>query len=63
MAVGGGFYAVGGYATGWCWLLGVLGWLARVTNLKAREMGFRITASHTEDIGKRVQKLARVFEG
>jgi len=34
-----------------------LGWLARVTNLKAREMGFRITASHTEDIASEVQKL------
>ncbi len=58
MAVGGGFYAVGGYATGLV-LVGLvcLGWLARVTNLKAREMGFRITASHTEDIASEVQKL------
>ena len=58
MAVGGGFYAVGGYAT--CLVLvGLvcLGWLARVTNLKAREMGFRVTASHTEDIASEVQKL------
>ncbi len=58
MAVGGGFYAVGGYAAGLV-LVGLvcLGWLARVTNLKAREMGFRITASHTEDIASEVQKL------
>jgi putative Mg2+ transporter-C (MgtC) family protein len=57
MAVGGGLYAVGGYATGLV-LFGliVLGWLARVTNLKAREMGFRITASHTEGIASEVQK-------
>jgi len=49
---------VGGYATGLV-LVGLvcLGWLARVTNLKAREMGFRITASHTEDIASEVQKL------
>jgi putative Mg2+ transporter-C (MgtC) family protein len=57
MAVGGGLYAVGGYATGLV-LFGliILGWLARVTNLKAREMGFRITASHTEGIASEVQK-------
>jgi putative Mg2+ transporter-C (MgtC) family protein len=57
MAVGGGLYAVGGYATGLV-LFGliVLGWLARVTNLKAREMGFRVTASHTEGIASEVQK-------
>jgi putative Mg2+ transporter-C (MgtC) family protein len=57
MAVGGGLYAVGGYATGLVLFgLVVLGWLARVTNLKAREMGFRITASHTEGIASEVQK-------
>ena len=57
MAVGGGLYAVGGAATGLVLFgLVVLGWLARVTNLKAREMGFRITASHTEDIASEVQK-------
>jgi putative Mg2+ transporter-C (MgtC) family protein len=57
MAVGGGLYAVGGYATGLV-LFGliILGWLARVTNLKAREMGFRVTASHTEDIASEVHK-------
>jgi putative Mg2+ transporter-C (MgtC) family protein len=57
MAVGGGLYAVGGYATGIVLFgLVVLGWLARVTNLKVREMGFRVTASHTEDIASEVQK-------
>ena len=58
MAVGGGFYAVGGYATGLV-LVGLvcLGWLARVTNLKPREMGFRVTASHAEDIASEVHKL------
>src|ERR1700757_2120736 len=42
MAVGGGLYVVAGYATGLT-LFGLvcLGWLARVTNLKAREMGLR----------------------
>src|ERR1700747_3229993 len=55
---GGGLSAVGGYATGLV-LVGLvfLGCLARVTNLKAREMGFRITASHTEDIASEVHKL------
>jgi putative Mg2+ transporter-C (MgtC) family protein len=57
MAVGGGLYAVAGYATGLVLFgLVILGWLARVTNLKAREMGFRVTASHTEDIASEVQK-------
>jgi putative Mg2+ transporter-C (MgtC) family protein len=58
MAVGGGLYAVGGYATGLV-LFGLvcLGWLARVTNLKPREMGFRVTASHTEDVASEIQKL------
>jgi putative Mg2+ transporter-C (MgtC) family protein len=58
MAVGGGLYAVGGYATGLVLFgLVVLGWFARVANLKPREMGFRITASHTEDVASEVQKL------
>jgi putative Mg2+ transporter-C (MgtC) family protein len=58
MAVGGGLYAVGGYATGVV-LFGLvcLGWLARVTNLKPRIMGFRITASHAEGIASEVQQL------
>ena len=58
MAVGGGLYAVGGYATGVVLFgLVVLGWLARVTNLKPRIMGFRITASHAEGIASEVQQL------
>ncbi|HXN53964.1 MAG TPA: MgtC/SapB family protein [Candidatus Acidoferrum sp.] len=58
MAVGGGLYAVGGYATGVV-LFGLvcLGWLARVANLKPRVMGFRITASHAEGIASEVQQL------
>jgi putative Mg2+ transporter-C (MgtC) family protein len=57
MAVGGGLYAVAGYATGLVLFgLVILGWLARVTNLKAREMGFRVTASHAENIASEVQK-------
>ncbi len=58
MAVGGGLYAVGGYATGIVLFgLVVLGWAARRTNLKARIMGFRITASHAENIAGEVQRL------
>ena len=58
MAVGGGLYAVGGCATGVV-LFGLvcLGWLARVTNLKPREMGFRVTASHAENVASEVHKL------
>jgi uncharacterized membrane protein YhiD involved in acid resistance len=58
MAVGGGLYAVGGYATGMV-LFGLvaLGAFARATNLKPRMMGFRITASHTEGIASEVQQL------
>jgi len=58
MAVGGGLYAAGAYATGLVLFgLVVLGFVARWTKLKPREMGFRITASHTEDIASEVQKL------
>ena len=58
MAVGAGLYAVGGYATGVV-LFGLicLGWVAQRTNLKARIIGFRITASHTENIAAEVQRL------
>ena len=58
MAVGGGLYAVGGYATGVV-LFGLicLGWVAQRTNLKARIMGFRITASHSENIAAEVHRL------
>src|SRR6266849_566091 len=50
--------AGGGYATGVVlFALVCLGWLARVTNLKSRTMGFRITASHTEGIATEVQQL------
>jgi putative Mg2+ transporter-C (MgtC) family protein len=58
MAVGGGLYAVGGYATGVVlFALVVLGWVARMANLKPRVMGFRITASHAEGIASEVQQL------
>ena len=58
MAVGGGLYAVGGYATGVV-LFGLicLGWAAQRTNLKARIMGFRITGSHSENIAAEVHRL------
>ena len=58
MAVGGGLYAVGGLTTGVVlFVLVVLGWVAKKTNLKARIMGFRITGSHTENIAAEVQRL------
>jgi len=58
MAVGGGLYAVGGYATGVV-LFGLvcMGWLARVAHLKPRIMTFRITASHVEGIAPEVHQL------
>ena len=58
MAVGGGLYAVAGYATGVV-LFGLicLGWVAQRTNLKARIMGFRITGSHSENIAAEVHRL------
>jgi putative Mg2+ transporter-C (MgtC) family protein len=58
MAVGGGLYAVGGVATGIV-LFGLvcLGWLAKKTNLKVRIMGFRITATHAENITAEVQRM------
>ena len=58
MAVGGGLYAVGGYATGVV-LFGLicLGWVAQRTNLKARIMGLRITGSHSENIAAEVHRL------
>jgi putative Mg2+ transporter-C (MgtC) family protein len=63
MAVGGGLYAVGAYATGLVLFgLVILGWIARVTNLKVREMGFRITASHTEGIASEVQKCLETLK-
>jgi putative Mg2+ transporter-C (MgtC) family protein len=63
MAVGGGLYAVGGYATGVV-LFGLvcLGWLARVANLKPRIMGFRVTASHAEGIASEVQQLIEALK-
>jgi putative Mg2+ transporter-C (MgtC) family protein len=58
MAVGGGLYAVGGYATGVVlFALVCLGWVAKRTNLKARIMGFRITGTHVENIAAEVQRL------
>jgi putative Mg2+ transporter-C (MgtC) family protein len=58
MAVGGGLYAVGGYATGVVlFALVCLGWVAKRTNLKARIMGFRITGTHAENIVAEVQRL------
>ena len=58
MAVGGGLYAVGGYATGLVLFgLVVLGWIAQRANLKVRILGFRITGSLPENIAGEVQRL------
>lgn len=58
MAVGGGLYAVGGFATGLVLFgLVVLGWIAQRSNLKVRIMGFRITGSLAENIAGEVQRL------
>jgi len=58
MAVGGGLYAVGGYATGLVLFgLVILGWIAQRSNLKSRFMSFRITGSHAENIAGEVQRL------
>src|SRR6202040_3767864 len=55
MAVGGGVYAVGGYATGVVLFgLVVLGWVAKITNLKPRIIAFRITTSHAESVAGEV---------
>ena len=58
MAVGGGLYAVGGYATGLVLFgLVVLGWIAQRSDLKVRIMGFRITGSLAENLAGEVQRL------
>jgi putative Mg2+ transporter-C (MgtC) family protein len=58
MAVGGGFYAVAGYAAALALFgLVVIGWVADRFNLKRRCMVFRITTSHAENVAAEVQKL------
>ena len=58
MAIGGGLYAVGGFATALLLFgLEVLGWFTRWANLKRRMLGFRITASHAESVASEVHKL------
>jgi len=58
MAAGGGLYAVAGFSTGLILFgLVVLGSLARWANLKPRIMGFRITASHAENVAGEVQRM------
>ncbi|HKV64447.1 MAG TPA: MgtC/SapB family protein [Candidatus Acidoferrum sp.] len=58
MAVGGGFYAVAAYATGLV-LFGLIcvGWAERRFNLKCRNMVFRITTSHADNLATEVQRL------
>src|SRR5436305_14068460 len=58
MAIGGGLYAVGGFATALLLFgLEVLGWFTRWANLKRRILGFRITASHAENLAGELHKL------
>jgi putative Mg2+ transporter-C (MgtC) family protein len=58
MAVGGGFYAVAGYATALVLFgLVVIGWIAQRLNLKRRVMVFRITASQADSVATEVQRL------
>jgi putative Mg2+ transporter-C (MgtC) family protein len=63
MAVGGGLYAVGAYATGLVLFgLVVVGVVARLADIKPRMVGFRITASHAENIAGEVQQLVERFK-
>jgi putative Mg2+ transporter-C (MgtC) family protein len=58
MAVGGGFYAVAGYATALVLFgLVVIGWAAQRFNLKRQCMVFRITTNHAENVATEVQRL------
>ena len=57
MAAGGGFYAVATYATVLVLFgLVVIGWAARRLNIKRRNMIFRITTSHANNVATEVQK-------
>jgi putative Mg2+ transporter-C (MgtC) family protein len=58
MAAGGGFYAVAAATTGIVlFALVVLGWGTRRLNLKSRNMGFRFTTSHAENVAAEIQRL------
>jgi putative Mg2+ transporter-C (MgtC) family protein len=58
MAVGGGFYGVAGAATGIVlFALVVLSWVADRFGLKSRNMMFRLTTSHTDNVAGEVQRL------
>jgi putative Mg2+ transporter-C (MgtC) family protein len=58
MAVGGGLFAVGAFATGIAiFALVALGWLESAFNLKPRTMAFRFTTSHAEGLSTEIQKL------
>ncbi|HEY4979130.1 MAG TPA: MgtC/SapB family protein [Candidatus Acidoferrum sp.] len=57
MAVGGGFYGVAGAATGIVlFALVVLSWVADRFGLKSRNMMFRLTTSHTDNVAGEVQR-------
>ena len=58
MAAGAGLYAVAEFSTGLVlFALVVLGWCEQRFGLRARVMGFRITADHSEALAGEVQRL------
>jgi putative Mg2+ transporter-C (MgtC) family protein len=58
MAVGGGLYGLAGSATVIVLFgLVVLGWCSERLNLKARQLLFRFTTSHAENVAGEVQRL------
>lgn len=58
MAVGGGFYAVGGAATLMVlFALVVLSWFAERAGVKSHAVLFRLTSSHAENVACEVQKF------
>jgi len=58
MSAGAGLYAVAGFSTGLVlFALVVLSWCEQRFGLRARVMGFRITANHSEVLAGEVQRL------
>lgn len=58
MAVGAGFYAAAGFATGLVLFgLVVMAWVARRLNLKVRDMLFRFTSSHADSVAAELQQF------
>ena len=60
MAVGGGYYAVAGSATGIVlFSLIVIAWGVERLNLKSRTVFFRFTTSHADNVASELQQLLR----